>query len=1121
MKRLNPQVPIGIILLLFFASPVFLFQARSAPTDAHHDAHALLQNARELLENGQFKQALTSAENARQSAMGESQKTMEMEALFVQAKIRGQQGYLLDSLRMLEKVLAWYHLQDRLATEIEVYAELIRYSTDVDLKAAESYLEKAKALAEQLKNKDQYTLATAQLARASLFPLSAERNLEEVCLQAQAAASLYGELGRPKDAADALLAGGPAFFYLRQYDVYLKILKQAEDLYRQVDYFPGVEMVNVARGMYSWMQGDPETAKTVFQNVLVFHEKNKNKARTIRIYSLLGNLYYGTGDYEKSEMLWRKGLVLAEEIGAIADEISLKISLAEFQGPAAEEKSALLLMELANMARESGNRAIEADVLYSLGDLLIQEEQYQKGLASLQQALKVAESGQRRHKISLIQTSLITLYTRIGEYEKALSVSDRYVKELQKSASPWLFPNALALRAGLYERLKQYDQALVDYQAGVTLATENGDLVTAAQLMAGSANIYAQQGRYGQAVDLLLDAEQILSARGGNEEVLATVYMRMGDILLQFEKYEEAIICYTETLALFEQTGKQSKIADMAYLVGSSYQLGGRLSTALRFYPRAISYYEQNNLWAEAGKTWDALSTAYGSLGRAEDSFRALERGIDAFERARETAGLTEFKTSLQAKFSSLYDSMIYECLSRQEVEKGFSYLERQKSRSLLDMLGNEKIVPKKETDQALAEEGRVLLARIGRLQKENNSNEVNQAYRDYEMFQHRIRVEDPAYTSLVAVNPLPLTKIQQFLGPDSALVEYHSAGHPSAGLGTGEGIWNLNIFIVTRDDIRAVRLIGLADLQEQSLVSKGRVDTLYVPQRQLDALAGQIQELSEIVKGQNPWLSKRMPAILRSLSTTLIAPITPYLTNKTHLSIIPHGLLHHVPFAALQTAEGYLVQQYRLSFAPSASVIGFSLDNEKKSGQDTVILADDLSLPFVGLEVESIKRLYPDSLILTGEDVTRENIRQLDGKFRFIHFAMHGVFLSQSPLLSYLQLGAKEEHLEVREIFNLNLPSSLVTLSGCETGVVSLSSGEDMVGLSNSFLYAGAASLVVSLWKVDDRSTARFMDVFYQNLRHYEKAEALQRTQLQFINDKTVDKPCYWAPFILIGGWK
>jgi CHAT domain-containing protein len=181
------------------------------------------------------------------------------------------------------------------------------------------------------------------------------------------------------------------------------------------------------------------------------------------------------------------------------------------------------------------------------------------------------------------------------------------------------------------------------------------------------------------------------------------------------------------------------------------------------------------------------------------------------------------------------------------------------------------------------------------------------------------------------------------------------------------------------------------------------------------------------------------------------------------------------------------------------------------------------------GEEVRRIAELYPRGSVAlyTGADATEEKLkgsRWLSGAHR-LHFATHGIISEAQPELSALQLtraeGSREDGLlQAYEIFNLRLGADLVVLSACETALGKQLTGEGLMGLTRAFLYAGAHSVVVSLWPVaDDSATPDLMVSFYRRLdRSPDKSEALQAAKLELIRKKQYAHPYYWAPFILVG---
>ncbi len=138
------------------------------------------------------------------------------------------------------------------------------------------------------------------------------------------------------------------------------------------------------------------------------------------------------------------------------------------------------------------------------------------------------------------------------------------------------------------------------------------------------------------------------------------------------------------------------------------------------------------------------------------------------------------------------------------------------------------------------------------------------------------------------------------------------------------------------------------------------------------------------------------------------------------------------------------------------------------------------------------------------------------------IHFSCHGFFDNQKPILSGLVLG-DNSILTLNDIYNLRLNVDLVTLSACETGINEHRAGDELIGLTRGFLYAGTPTVLVSLWKVEFESTMLLMKKFYNHLLYNKmtKVEALQNAQLEIMDSYGYNHPYYWAPFILIGDWK
>jgi CHAT domain-containing protein len=157
---------------------------------------------------------------------------------------------------------------------------------------------------------------------------------------------------------------------------------------------------------------------------------------------------------------------------------------------------------------------------------------------------------------------------------------------------------------------------------------------------------------------------------------------------------------------------------------------------------------------------------------------------------------------------------------------------------------------------------------------------------------------------------------------------------------------------------------------------------------------------------------------------------------------------------------------------------------------------------------------------LLLRKQATETAIKRFGDQFRYIHFATHGTFDAEKPLSSGLLLSGDKENdgtLTVGELYDLRLPADLVTLSACETALGKVANGDDVVGFTRGFLYAGTSSIVSSLWKVDDQATSILMQQFYKSLKENDKRSALRTAQLK-VKDTYNSHPYFWAAFQITG---
>jgi CHAT domain-containing protein len=346
--------------------------------------------------------------------------------------------------------------------------------------------------------------------------------------------------------------------------------------------------------------------------------------------------------------------------------------------------------------------------------------------------------------------------------------------------------------------------------------------------------------------------------------------------------------------------------------------------------------------------------------------------------------------------------------------------------------------------------------------------------------------------TALGRSEPLDVAALQKALGEDTALVEYTSLD--------GE----LLAFVVMGDSVEVVR--GLAE--ERVLVEAFG---------QFRFQIGSLRYGSARMRSHLQALTERARRHLAGLYDLLLRRVEERLGPR-RLVVVPHRALHYVPFHALHDGEAYVVERREVSYAPSAGVLLHCLERPARPFERALLFGvADEQTPRVRDEIRALAPLFPEAAVLLDGEATLEALRAGAPGADVLHLACHGQFRPDSPLFSSLRLG--DGWMTVRDAYTLDVGAGLVTLSACETGVSAVAPGDELIGLVRGFFYAGAPSLLLSLWTVDDEATAELMTDFYATLRQGSRpAEALRAAQLRQLRERP--HPFFWSPFVLTGRW-
>jgi CHAT domain-containing protein len=336
----------------------------------------------------------------------------------------------------------------------------------------------------------------------------------------------------------------------------------------------------------------------------------------------------------------------------------------------------------------------------------------------------------------------------------------------------------------------------------------------------------------------------------------------------------------------------------------------------------------------------------------------------------------------------------------------------------------------------------------------------------------------------------------------DATLLAYHLVGDEIVTFVQGQG------------GIRVVRNAGSAA-------------TIALLVQQLDVQWDRLGAGREFAERHRALLERSTQRVLTSLYMELIEPLEPLFKETVDptsdrtvaspkLVIVPHGLLHRVPFHALSDGGSYLLERFEISYAPSAKVYSLCQNRIPRGFDKALVLGvADPSIPAVAGETQAVVKHLPAAELLRDQQATMEALRLKVPGCGLLHLACHGMFRVDNPMFSSLKVG--DGWLAASDVIRLDLAGALVTLSACESGRNEVFAGDELIGLTRAFLGAGATTLVASLWLVQDETTAELMENWYKHLSDgVGRATALRNAQLA-LKDK-YPHPYYWAPFVLIG---
>jgi CHAT domain-containing protein/tetratricopeptide (TPR) repeat protein len=1025
----------------------------------------------------------------------------------------------------------------------------------------------------------QQSIEKAQEAR-QLFHAIGDRDGEEVALSLLGTvAAQLGDFPRAREAfGEALVIArasadryGEAFILTQLAVVFralgdsaqaLESLTRALPLYQATGDRRSEAFAQNSLGALHLEAGHPAKAKDHYSQALTLIRAMGDREAEAATLINLGFVHKFAGEPARAADFYEQALTIARSAADRHGEASALNSLAALYSALGQKRRAVETYGQAlSISRAAVDRPVEAIALNNLGAVYDDLGELTRALGCYMDALTLIRALGDRSGEAKALSNIGRVNDRLGERQRAL---DYYAQSLEiaraihdRSTEATTLNNI----GGLYSDLGQSARALDLYTAARDLYRASADRDGEATTLSNIGVIQRRQGEFQEALrsyEQALELFRALEDRAGQATSLnnlARVFEELGDSPRSLDTYNEA-------LGLYREVGNRQGEANTLNNLGSVHADRGRLEIGLGFHQRALALCKEAGDVEGEAASLAALAWVERDLDRLEAARDHVSAALKIMEGLRGKIVSPELRTAYFADASALYafDVDVLMSLHQRQPDAGYDRLaltasEAGRARGLLDLLTEAGGGVREGIDPALLEREQDLARRLNaaavlRARAVAGSTtdagraEIERGLRDldaeFDRVEAEIRQKSPHYASLTQPAPLAAAEIQRLLDADSVLLEFSLGSERS------------HLWVVSPTAIRSIELPG-----------RERIRAGVREVRQMLTSPGRRVEPDPAAFAET----------LKQFSTMILGGTAAELAGK-RLVIVADGELNLIPFGALPDPGDVvpLIVRHEIVNLPSASALAvlrretarrpvaprlaavladpvFSADDDRVKAQPTAMVStretaapvDGLSLaggsfprlPHTREEQAAIAAAAPAAQIRFGLDFDASRAAAMSpdlADYRYVHFATHGIVDTEYPELSGLVLSLVDRQgqpvngfLRLRDIFNLHFRADLVVLSACETALGRQMKGEGVVGLTRGFMYAGAARVVASLWRVDDASTAALMKRFYEGLvKGQRAAEALRAAQIAMWRSTDAwQQPYYWAAFTLQGDWR
>jgi CHAT domain-containing protein/Tfp pilus assembly protein PilF len=910
-------------------------------------------------------------------------------------------------------------------------------------------------------------------------------------------------------------------------------------------------------GYLNFLVGNTVQAKTNCSRALEIGEILRAFDLQAQALVNLGYCFYTSGDLVRSTEYELRALALLSNVNDDSAHSKALVclgydylNLGEPQKAKESQRAAL------DVAGQSQNLMAQSQSLIALANLEAKLGERQDAITHYNRARDLVRQIGAANIEATVLGGLGYVSFSLGEKEKALAYDQESLKLFETTNDQWGVAEASLDLGRIYHSLADEPAALDHYRQALSIFNAIAMPRLAAQTLRDMGLAYVSEGESDRAVTAYLQAiHQMRSGQDQREKAYTMIYL--GDVHADLGKPEKAIEYYQEALKLSRAAADPGGESLILYKLARAESARGHLSDAKVNLEAAIALIESLRVKVASQDSRAAyFASTHEYYERYADILMQMHgsSAADDFETAA-------FEASEKARSRSLLESLAETGTNIHEgVDPALLDQERLLEQSLNVKAEREmRLTANKQTEEA-----------------KSVAQEVDRLIMQCEELRGQIQAKSPHYAALTQPLPLTLADIQQHvLDDDSLLLEYLLTEERSY-------VWAVTRNEISAYELPPRKIIDEATQRLHTLLTAGQpvggetFEDRELRMTQANArLAGEVAAFSKLVLGPVaaklgkkrllivpdgalqyiPFQVLTEPAAAKGDKTAKEIEVD---ANQVPL-IVNHEIINEPSASALALVISDTAQRRRGSksiavfanpvFEPDDSRVAANPDrplptslakydaSDSKSQIQEVFrdagLGDGLripSLPASREEAEAIMSIVPWRSGLQAMDfnASRATVAATDlGQYRIVHFATHGFVDYQHPELSGLVLSLVDKKgepqdgfLRMHDIYNLKLPVDLVVLSACNTGLGKDVKGEGLIGLTRGFMYAGAASVAASLWKVDDEATAELMKRFYEGMFHKDlsPAAALRQAQIGMWQQKRWHEPYYWAAFVLQG---